>query len=241
MTVGTASRLCLAGNCRVQRRAWLAWGVFAVAFLAPWAARAQGSYERFITAIIRDDVSAVIALQLRGLDINTPDPDLNPPLVLALQRDALQVARHLMQQPDLDIEATNAAGENALMIAALRGYLDIVQALIQRGARVNRPGWTALHYAATGKTDQALAITRLLLEHHAYIDAESPNRSTPLMMAARYGREEVVQLLLEEGADPTLRNQQGLDAIDFARQAGREAIVERIAAAIRARQPRGQW
>ncbi|MGQ9724890.1 MAG: ankyrin repeat domain-containing protein [Tepidimonas sp.] len=207
----------------------------------PLAVCAQASYDRFITAIIRDDVSTVIALQLRGLDVNTPDPDLNPPLVLALQRDSLQVARHLVQQRDLAIEATNAAGENALMIAALRGHLDIVQALLRRGAQVNRPGWTALHYAASGKTDQALAITRLLLEHHAYIDAESPNRSTPLMMAARYGREEVVRWLLQEGADPTLRNQQGLDAIDFARQVGREAIVELIAAAIRARQPRGQW
>lgn len=207
----------------------------------PAAAWAQASYDRFITALVRDDVSTVIALQLRGLDINTPDPELNPPLVLALQRDALHVARHLVEQRDLDIEATNPAGENALMIAALRGHLDIVQALIRRGAQVNRPGWTPLHYAATGKSDQAVAITRLLLEHHAYIDAESPNRSTPLMMAARYGRAEVVRLLLEEGADPTLRNQLGLDAIDFARQVGRETIVELIAAAIRARQPRGQW
>lgn len=222
--------------------AWLAGGLCAIVMLAlPAAARAQASYDRFITALVRDDVSTVIALQLRGLDINTPDPDLTPPLVLALQRDALKVARHLVEQRDLDIEATNPVGENALMIAALRGHLDIVQALIRRGAQVNRPGWTPLHYAATGKSDQAMAITRLLLEHHAYIDAESPNRSTPLMMAARYGREEVVRLLLEEGADPTLRNQLGLDAIDFARQVGRETIVELIAAAIRARQPRGQW
>lgn len=232
-------------RCRVWPRtlgAWFVGVLCAIVMLAlPVAAGAQASYDRFITALVRDDVSTVIALQLRGLDINTPDPDLNPPLVLALQRDALKVARHLVEQRDLDIEATNPVGENALMIAALRGHLDIVQALIRRGAQVNRPGWTPLHYAATGKSDQALAITRLLLEHHAYIDAESPNRSTPLMMAARYGREEVVRLLLEEGADPTLRNQLGLDAIDFARQVGRDTIVEVIAAAIRARQPRGQW
>ncbi|WP_185970028.1 ankyrin repeat domain-containing protein [Tepidimonas alkaliphilus] len=212
-----------------------------MALMSPAPARAQRAYDRYITAIIRDDVSTVIELQLRGLDVNTPDPDLNPPLVLALQRDALKVARHLVEQWDLDVEATNPAGENALMIAALRGHLDIVQALIGRGAQVNRPGWTPLHYAATGKTDAALPITRLLLEHHAYIDAESPNRSTPLMMAALYGRSEVVELLLAEGADPTLRNQQGLDALDFARHSGREHVVQRIAAALRARQPKGSW
>ena len=207
----------------------------------PGPARAQRAYDRFITAIIRDDVSTVIELQLRGLDVNTPDPDLNPPLVLALQRDALKVARHLVAQWDLDVEATNPAGENALMIAALRGHLDIVQALIRRGAQVNRPGWTPLHYAATGNTEAALPITRLLLQHHAYIDAESPNRSTPLMMAALYGRTEVVDLLLSEGADPTLRNEQGLDALDFARRSGREHVVQRIAAALRASRPKGSW
>ncbi|TSE21328.1 ankyrin repeat domain-containing protein [Tepidimonas aquatica] len=205
-------------------------------------AYAQRAYDRYITAIIRDDVSTVIDLQLRGLDVNTPDPDLNPPLVLALQRDALAVARHLVTQHDLNLEATNPAGENALMIAALRGHLDIVQQLLARGAQVNRPGWAPLHYAASGKTDQALPITRLLLEHHAYIDAESPNGSTPLMMAALYGTSDVVDLLLAEGADVTLRNQQGLTALDFAQRSGRDHVVQRIAAALRATiRPRGEW
>ena len=52
------------------------------------------------------------------------------------------------------------------------------------GADVNKPGWTPLHYAAT---HGHLAIMDLLLEEHAYIDAESPNGTTPLMMAAHYG------------------------------------------------------
>ena len=59
----------------------------------------------------------------------------------------------------------------------------------------------------------------LLLENHAYIDAESPNGTTPLMMAAHYGTPAAVKLLLEAGADPTLKNQLGLTAIDFARRA----------------------
>lgn len=216
--------------------------LFSIAvFLFSGGAQAQRAYDQFITAVIRDDLSTVRDLHARGLDLNTPDPDLNPALVLALQRDAVAVARYLIAQPAVDVDAVNAAGENALMMAALRDHLDVVQQLLARGAQVNRPGWTPLHYAATNKGGHALAITRLLLEHHAYIDAESPNRTTPLMMAARYGREEVVRLLLEEGADPTLRNQQGLDAIDFARQVSRQSVVELIAAAIRARQPRGTW
>ena len=84
-------------------------------------------------------------------------------------------------------------------------------------------------------------MVRLLLEHHAYIDAESPNGSTPLMMAAHYGHPSVVKLLLEEGADPLLKNQQGLSAIDFANRAQRAESAEIIAAFVRARQPKGRW
>jgi ankyrin repeat protein len=57
---------------------------------------------------------------------------------------------------------------------------------------------------------------RLLLEENAYIDAESANGTTPLMMAAYYGSPRSVKLLLEEGADPTLRNQANASALDLA-------------------------
>jgi len=39
----------------------------------------------------------------------------------------------------------------------------------------------------------------LLLDEHAYIDAASPNGTTPLMMAAHYGTPSAVKLLLEAG------------------------------------------
>ena len=95
-----------------------------------------------------------------------------------------------------------------------------------------------MHYAATrGHLD----IMRMLLEAHAYIDAESPNGTTPLMMAAHYGTPQAVRLLLDEGADPTLKNQLGLSAIDFAQRANRADVAAAIAAAIRQRSGKGTW
>mgnify|MGYP000290591781 FL=1 len=61
------------------------------------------------------------------------------------------------------------------------------------------------------------------------------------MMAAHYGTPEAVKLLLDEGADPMLKNLQGLTAIDFANRANRKESAELIAAFIRSRQPRGKW
>ncbi|MBP6599359.1 MAG: ankyrin repeat domain-containing protein, partial [Giesbergeria sp.] len=133
-------------------------------------------------------------------------------------------------------------GESALMLAAIKGHTEIVKALLAREADVNKTGWTPLHYAASGGQEQQAAIVALLLEQHAYIDAGSPNGSTPLMMAAQYGTREVVKLLLDEGADPALKNQLGLSATDFAARAERPELVEAIAAAARRRSPdRGKW
>lgn len=205
------------------------------------AAAQQGSYERFFTAILRDDVRTLERLAEAGFDLNAPSPDLEPPLFLAVKSESLRAARFLIERPEVNVDARGSADENALMIAALKGQLDVVEALIARRAQVNKPGWTPLHYAATHKGPNAPAITRLLLEHHAFIDAESPNKTTPLMMAAHYGHPMVVRILLEEGADPMARNEQGLTAIDFAHRAGRTDMAELIAAFVRQRQPRGTW
>ena len=73
----------------------------------------------------------------------------------------------------------------------------------------------------------------LLLERGAQIEALSPNRTTPLMMAARYGPEAAVDLLLARGASLKARNDSALGAVDFALLAGREALAQRLQAAAR--------
>jgi ankyrin repeat protein len=136
------------------------------------------------------------------------------------------------------LDARNPHDETPLMLASLRGHTELARELIARQADVNKTGWTPLHYAATrGHLD----IMRMLLEAHAYIDAESPNGTTPLMMAAHYGTPQAVRLLLDEGADPTLKNQLGLSAIDFAQRANRADVTAAIAAAIRQRSGKGTW
>lgn len=213
-------------------------GMFALT-VSPWAW--ADSYADFFAALKRDDVPALQALAARGFDLNTLDPAGQHPLYLALRDDAERSALFLLGQERVQVEHRNAKGESPLMMAALKGKPDVVRRLIERRAEVNKPGWTPLHYAATHPGENSVAVVRLLLEHHAYIDAESPNRSTPLMMAAHYGHPRVVRLLLEEGADPLLKNEQGLSAIDFAHRANRADAAEAIAAAVRARQPSGRW
>ncbi|TNF58320.1 MAG: ankyrin repeat domain-containing protein [Burkholderiales bacterium] len=212
-----------------------------IAFFLTTSLSYADSYQAFFAAVQRDNESAVIALALREFDLNTRNPDGEHALILALRLGSLKVANFLLDQRTLDIEARNRHDENALMMASLKGHTAEVRRLIERGAQVNKPGWTPLHYAASTELSQSVPIARLLLEHHAYIDAESPNGTTPLMMAAFYGSSAMVDLLLQEGADPMLRNQQGLTAIDFARRAGRQRDIDAIAQAVRRHQPSGRW
>ena len=201
-----------------------------------------GSYEDFFVAVLRDDADTVNSLLRRGFDPNIRDPKGQVALTLALQNESFKVFAALMASRRLQVEARNKQDESPLMMAAIKGQVDAAKALIARDADVNKTGWAPLHYAASGTRPEHVQIIALLLEHHAYIDATSPNGTTPLMMAAQYGTDDAVQLLLAEGADPTLKNQLGLSAADFALRVSRTQTADRIAEAIRRRQPnRGKW
>jgi len=189
----------------------------------------SGSYDDFFKAIAVDDSRTVSSLLQRGFDPNTISPKGVHGFFLAVQSDSLKSASLLVNWPKTQVEWRSDKDESPLMLAAIKGHVDLVNQLIAKDADVNKTGWTPLHYAASGGQAQIISI---LLEHSAYIDAESPNGSTPLMMAAMYGNAECVKTLLEAGADPTLKNQQGLNAADFARRVSRADSLALIETAV---------
>ena len=197
-----------------------------------------GSYEDFFKAIKTDDVAGIERLLARGMDVNTLDPQGQHGLTMAILEPSPKVARLLVDTPNINLNTLNANGESALMLVALRGQLDLAAQMVKKDADVNKTGWTPLHYAASSGQ---LPLINLLIQNNAYIDAESPNGTTPLMMASMYGTPAAVKLLLGEGADPQLKNQQGLSALQFAQRANRQDIAELIAASIRAKRPPGKW
>lgn len=198
--------------------------VYTLAAVAVFSANA-GSYEDFFVAIKNDNASKLASLLERGFDPNTRDPKGQTGLNIAMLERSAKTAKLLLAQPGIDVNALNNAGESPLMLAALKGDLAAAQMLLDRGAKVNQPGWSALHYAATGPEPK---LVQLLLDRGAEINAASPNGSTPLMMAAQYGSEDSVSLLLAVGADVNRRNQKELRAVDFARLSGRDTLVKKL-------------
>ena len=197
-----------------------------------------GSYDDFFNAVKQDNARKVKELLISGFDANTPDREGLSGLHLAVLEPSPKAALVLIEWVKTDVNQLNKKGESALMLAALKGNQQIAEKLIKKGGDVNKTGWTPLHYAATGGW---IPIINLLLENSAYIDAGSPNGTTPLMMAAMYSTSAAVNFLLQEGADPAIKNQQKLTALDFAQRGNRLDAVKAIAAALKSKYPAGQW
>ena len=197
---------------------------FLAAFLQMPAISHAGSYDDFFKAVRLDNVLIIKPMLQRGLDPNLVEPERGDTgLILAVREESMQVFRLLLDAPAIKLDARSRNGDTALMIASFKKNRAAVEGLLAKGAEVNRPGWTALHYAAAAGAND---IVQLLLDHSAYLDAESPNKTTPLMMAARSGHIYTVKLLHDSGADATLKNDLGMTAMDFARQNGHAAIAE---------------
>lgn len=194
--------------------------------LPSWAAQQTDDEVDFIRAAQLDGVDRVKKALSRGVNPNTRDSNGETGLIIAMRYESLKVARLLMDTPGIDLEAKAPNGNTALMMAAFRNNRAAVMDLLNHGAQVNQKGWTALHYAAAAGS---VEITSLLLEKHAYIDAETPTGMTPLMIAAREGQEDVVGLLLVEGADATLQDRGfHLTAAGFALKAEKPWIAKSI-------------
>jgi uncharacterized protein len=200
--------------------------VFAAA-LAVSASAHAGSYDDFFTAITRDNPVEIAELLKRGFDVNSLSTKGQHGLFEALQKDSQKAAAALLESEALDVNALNDKGESVLMIAALKGKVEMCELLLKRGAKVNKEGWTPLHYAATGPEPKTVA---LMLARGADLEAESPNKNTALMMAVRYGPEASVDLLLAQGADLKRVNAGGWNAVELAANVGREVLSKRLAA-----------
>ncbi|KAJ1710162.1 nucleoside phosphorylase domain-containing protein [Aspergillus flavus] len=138
-------------------------------------------------------------------------------LQIATISENLEIMR-LLVCAGADVELCGRPGESPLSIAASSGCTNLVQYLIESGAKVDgggymdEPALTPLHWAAT---EGYLDVVQQLLDAKASINAISIDniggktgmRVTALQLASAYGHDLVVRLLLDNGANPMLASE----------------------------------
>ena len=139
--------------------------------------------------------------------VNAEGGFLVTPLVAALAGRHFRTAK-ILHDNGANPNVRAHGGRSPLHSAAYYGKFEVVQELLKFKADVNARevhGNTPLGYVSQGSsfTDTALLsnVARLLLKHGADVNAARSGRWTPLHEAVRWGRVEIVRVLLDHDAN----------------------------------------
>lgn len=176
----------------------------------------RGGFAALLFSAREGDIASARAMLDAGVDINYGDVDNTTALVVAIMNKQYTFAKFLIDR-GADVNVTDAGGRTALYaIVDIRNEdwstlpnrpaddplptLEVVKALLDRGARVDVP----LTRPLPGRSGMDLGDTTL------------GAGATPLMRAARAGDAAVMRLLLEKGADPKPTTKDGNTALMLA-------------------------
>ncbi|MEP7309846.1 MAG: ankyrin repeat domain-containing protein [Acidobacteriota bacterium] len=181
----------------------------------------RGSWTALMYASRQGALAAARALAESGADLNATDPAGASALVLAIINSHYDLAAMLIEK-GADPNLADQAGMTPLYAAVdmhTEGWrqgrpvvkpsgdldsVDVVKALLAHGANPN------------------LALKAPTLQRvHSKGDAALGAGTTPLMRAAKWGDVAVMQLLLDHGADPTLRQKNHTTALMIAAGVGK--------------------
>ncbi|KAI1130573.1 ankyrin [Nemania abortiva] len=168
----------------------------------------------------------------RREDLSAKDTDYGrTPLIYAVYKRYTKVIERLLHL-GAKTETRDNRMKSALIVAARRGDVSIIELLVSYGVDINAGGRiysgiyrTALYEAASRNQPD---VVKCLLAANAKVNQEGGKYNTALCAACCTGDESTVSLLLEKGADITLSGGRFVNALSCAVYSKSASLVNRL-------------
>ena len=132
-------------------------------------------------------------------------------------------------QAGVDIEARDARGHSALVLASYNKRPSTTALLLAEGAAVDGTNEDRVNTALMGVAFKGFEdLAALLIDAGAEVDRRNGVGQTALMMAALFGKTAIVDRLIAAGADPAATDAAGNDARSVAEAQGNAAMVAHL-------------
>ncbi|XP_052256426.1 ankyrin-3-like [Dreissena polymorpha] len=189
--------------------------------ITPLHLAAQNGYNTLVTLLIETHKATIDALSLTQ----------KTPLHMAAQHGQLDVCSTLLKLK-ADANAVDEHVQTPLHLAAENDHSDVVKLFLKHRPELvtmaNTNGMTIAHIAAA---KGSVGVLKELMKFNKAVVTSARNRtneSTALHLAAEGGYKEVVETLIEAGANPKDENGDGMTALHLAAKMGHVQILEAL-------------
>ena len=173
-----------------------------------------------------EDLEMIKLLVAHGASIDVENyPEKYTPLSYAAQEGLLEICKYLLEH-NADINHCNQHGASPIYLAIARQQHEIIQLLLDDKYKgiidLNIPTATTLNTALFAAAEQidSLDVFKRMIEFNADIHFFDKNGNTCLLMAACYGKEEIMQYLIGQGAKINYKSKTGVSLIHMAAEKG---------------------
>ncbi|XP_048242524.1 uncharacterized protein LOC125374880 [Haliotis rufescens] len=170
-------------------------------------------------------------LVLEGADLSLTDEDNRDCLMLACKRGNVYIVKHLLSLKTFDINRRGGSRkQTAVMIAAERGHYDVYDLLVLEGADLTLTDEDNIDCLMLACDGGNVSIVKHLLSLKTFdINRRwGSQKLTTVMMAAEGGHYDVYDLLVLEGADLSLTDEDNMDCLMLACEGGNVSIVKHL-------------
>ncbi|MCF6248988.1 MAG: ankyrin repeat domain-containing protein [Desulfobacula sp.] len=186
--------------------------------------------EELADAVDDNDINSLMALDAIGFDLGHALKNQQPLLGEAIAEGRYKMARLLIKYGANPV-VQDEDGRTPFLASVYKGQIEFVKLFFEKGALPNDLPWGVpfgtLQLAYEYAKENQMKIIEYLLSIGADPNWRNKEGDTPLHIAAKKGDEQFFKLLIDNGANPRLQNQDKKRAIDLV-PSSKKQVLNRI-------------